>query len=84
MDKKIFYIRRSNKGLGAILSSRHPRTVIVYAQSPYATRKQNRWLERKLLAVYKRYYYRVLIESSGEFWYEPYDPLKVRYPEEED
>ena len=35
MDKKIFYIRRSNKGLGAILSSRHPRTVIVYAQSPY-------------------------------------------------
>ena len=42
MDKKIFYIRRSNKGLGAILSSRHPRTVIVYAQSPYATRKQNR------------------------------------------
>ncbi len=46
MDKKIFYIRRSNKGLGAILSSRHPRTVIVYAQSPYATRKQNRcWRE---------------------------------------
>ena len=45
MDKKIFYIRRSNKGLGAILSSRHPRTVIVYAQSPYATRKQTRGLE---------------------------------------
>lgn len=42
--------------------------MLVAWRSPYATAKANAMLEKDLLAAYKKYYFRTIVENFGVFW----------------
>ena len=71
MQGRIFHSMTNKKGFLGIKCNYSPSVTIIGYKSPYATIRQNDWLEKKLVKVYSRYYYRVLISTSGRFWEEP-------------
>lgn len=54
-------------GLMGIKNNNSKSILMVCYKSPYSSLRNNIWLEKKLLAVYTRYYHKVMWESSGQF-----------------
>lgn len=68
MGSKMFHTEVSNTGRLGVKYIPSDALTVVGFMSPYASRKSDEWLERKLLRLYTTYYYRVLIETRGRFW----------------
>ncbi len=79
MDR-VFETNSSERGFYSILSkycttgmkphhyNGDNKIVLATWKSPYASKQQNEWLEKKLYQIYKMYYWWVLINSEGLFF----------------
>ena len=77
MQSKVFHSITNKKGVLGIKCKFKPIVAVVSYKSPFASIKQNNWLEKELVKVYSRYYYRVLLSTSGRFWEETKTPRIV-------
>ena len=68
MQGKVFQSVTNKNGLLGLRYNFRPAVALISYKSPYASVKQNDWLERKLIKVYSSYYYMVLLTTSGRFW----------------
>lgn len=68
MGSKMFHTEVTNTGRLGVKYNHSDALTIVGYMSPYASRRSDEWLERKLLNLYTAYYYRVLLETKGRFW----------------
>lgn len=71
MQGRIFHSITSKRGFLGIICNGSPTVTVIGYKSPYATVRQNDWLEKKLVQIYSRYYYRVLLSTDGRFWEAP-------------
>lgn len=79
MLNKLFNIRRNSHGLTAVRGNHFKATLMIAYRSPYATREQDLWLERKLLSIYTQYYCKVNAVSLGRFMDEEGNAITVDY-----
>ena len=68
MQGKVFHSLTSKHGFLGIKCNFNPSVTIIGYKSPFASVKQNEWLEKVLIKVYSIYYYRVLLATHGRFW----------------
>ena len=79
MIGKCFHSVTNRNGITGIRCNSRAATTILCYKSPYATIKQNEWLERNLIRLYTAYYYKVLWETTGQFWKNSEPAITVSY-----
>lgn len=70
MQGKVFQSVTNKNGFLGLKCKFRPAVALIGYKSPYASNRQNDWLEKKLVKVYSLYYYRVLLSTYGRFWEE--------------
>lgn len=54
---------------GIVEGNKEGFTILMIAwRSPYASEKQNAWLENQLQKAYNKYYIKVMLDNYGLFW----------------
>lgn len=79
MVKQLFHSIVNKKGMVGIRCNNRSSLVGLYYQSPNASIKSNAWLERKILRIYTKYYLKVSLETTGQFWRENEPAINTTY-----
>jgi len=74
-----FHSIKNRNGIIGIRGNHKEATVALYYQSPYADRKANEWLQKKILKAYEEYYNKVRFNSCLRFWKENQPSITVSY-----
>jgi len=53
---------------GVIKNDKEKYMTLLAWTSPYATERQNHWMQKKLQRIYSRYYVKVMFSNYGLFW----------------
>lgn len=62
-----FHCIVNRHGIMGLRCNNSKSTMMLCYRSPYASERNNMWLEKKMLALYTRYYHKVMWESKGQF-----------------
>ena len=68
MEGKVFHSVVSDIGHMGVQCNHCDALTIISYRSHHASRKTNEWLERQMIKVYTKYYFKVLLETQGRFW----------------
>lgn len=64
----LFGLQVRNECIGTIKVDKERHMALLAWTSPYATERQNLWMQKKLQRIYSRYYEKVMFSNYGLFW----------------
>ena len=82
MQGKVFQSVTNKNGLMGLRCNFRPEVALIGYKSPYASARQNDWLEKRLIKVYSIYYYKVLLSTYGRFWEESRSTIGLKHEED--